>query len=312
MNGNYLLAELEDKIINTVLEYMEKVPRPFGVLLSGGFDSGFLAAIIKPDFAYRLRFPYGIKFDESRYSDAIARHLGLTLKEITVSPENFKENFAAAVTVMGSPSRHFSVVPLYLLVKALKEDKIKNVVSGEGIDEYLGGYARQIIFDHLNTLYEVPELRNYHETIDKVIGDPLAKYAELMGYDYDKVAQYKALPYQLQGKIGKMDMDQSGIEDMEQKMAHHFGVNFHYPYINPELAEYCYRLPDHYKIRNGVTKWAFRQIAMKYLPEMMRDRAKMGGPVAPVNRFMGWFDREGDFGKTTYLEEQKRILNLNG
>jgi hypothetical protein len=62
------------------------------------------------------------------------------------------------------------------------------------------------------------------------------------------------------------------------------------------------------KIRNGVTKWGFRKIALKYLPPLLKDRAKMGGPVAPVNKLMGWEDL-GDFEKGRYLEEQKKILN---
>jgi len=83
----------------------------------------------------------------------------------------------------------------------------------------------------------------------------------------------------------------------------------HYPYINDQLAEYCYRLPDHLKIRNGVTKWGFRQICKKYLPAMMMDRVKMGGPVFPVNKAMGWVV-EGGYDKTIYLAKQIEILKL--
>ena len=138
------------------------------------------------------------------------------------------------------------------------------------------------------------------------------KYSELVGYDGKKVEEFFGRnllggDYEFQGLIGKMDMELGHIEIMEQKMAKHFGINFHYPYINEELAEYCYKLPDNLKIRNGITKWGFRKICMKYLPAIMKDRAKIGGPVAPVNFLMGWNDLD-TFDKNRYLAEQKKIL----
>jgi asparagine synthase (glutamine-hydrolysing) len=306
----YLLAELEDRIIDTVTSYVAEVPRPFGAVMSGGFDSGLLCALTKPDYLFRVKFSYGTKFDESRYADAILKHLGMEGKmtEIEITPENFKENFEDAVKVMGEPTTHFSLVPLYVMFKTMREHGMKDVLSGEGPDEYLGGYARQIIFDELRKLYEIPELRNYHGMIPKALGfeNIALRYQEFMGY-----AGYPSglEDYPLQGKIGKMDMELGHIEKMEQKMANHFGINFHYPYISDELAEYCYKLPDDLKIRNGVTKWGFRRIALKYLPELLRDRAKMGGPVAPVNFLLGRLDLD-DFDKSFYVSEQKRILGI--
>jgi len=318
----YAIDELEEKILSTVGDYVAKIPRPFGLLLSGGFDSGLLAAITKPDYTLRVRFPYGPRYDESRYSDAIIKHLGLqNVCDITITPELFKENFEAAVRVMGETTTHFSLVPLYTLFKTAKKNLLVegplNILSGEGPDEYLGGYARQIIFDELKNLYEIPELRNYHTKIDSVLGANYSisrdmvvwKYGEMMGYAPEEIYTYMGTDYPLQGAIGKMDMELGVIEKMEQKMANHFGVNLHYPFINDEFAEYCYRLPDDLKIRNGRTKWAFKEVGMRYLPEIMRDRQKLGGPVAPVNLFLDCLDTEGHYGKETYLSRQQEILD---
>ena len=317
-NEGFLLAQLEDKIWDTVTNYTSKVPTPHGAVMSGGFDSGLLCAITRPSDLFRMKFPYGTRFDESRYADAVLNHLGMKdrMTEIEITPKNFQENFEPAVKVMGEVTPHFSLVPLYIMFKTIKNAGVKDILSGEGPDEYLGGYARQIIFDELSKLYKIPELRNYHGIVHKAIeiGDDNKElaiaYAEVVGYDPEKYIPFidnNSDKYPLQGLIGKMDMTLGHIEEMEQKMANHFGINCHYPYIDNGLAEFCYKLPDDLKIRNGVTKWGFRQIAMKYLPEIMRDRAKMGGPVAPVNRLMGWDIL--DFDKERYTKEQERILN---
>lgn len=312
MRDRYLLSELEDKLIDTISDYVSKIKKPYSIVISGGFDSGFLAAVTKPVRGYRIKFPYGTKFDESRYAEAVGKHLDLPIEEIVITPELFRENFEAAVKTYGKVTTHFSLVPLYILMKYLARRGAREVLSGEGPDEYLGGYARQIIFDELKKLYEIPELRNYHELIDKVIGtDILGKYYDLMGYQVtEKNRKEQLKEYPLQGVIGKMDMALGHIEDMEQSLAGHFGIKFHYPMIDQKLAEYCYKLPDSLKIRNGVTKWGFKKIAMKYLPAIMKDRNKLGGPVCPVNKFLNCENTMGDFGKEIYIQKQKDILGL--
>lgn len=309
-SDQYYIDELEEKLLETVSLYMRKVTRPYGLLLSGGFDSGLLAALTKPDVLYRVQFyEADVRYDETRYADAIATHLGVSskVKTLHVSSDAFKENIKSAVLAMGEPISHFSLVPFYMLMKFIKEQHEVlpiDILSGEGPDEYLGGYARQIVFDELRKLYDIPELRNYRDVIKKVFGfENLAlRYQEFMGYSGYPLGLEE---YPLQGKIGKMDMELGTIEEMEQKLALANGVNLHYPYINEQFAEYCYMLPDHLKIRNGVTKWAFRQIAMKYLPEFMRNRSKMGGPVAPVNE---WLGLGVGYDKEKWLQIQREIL----
>lgn len=326
-NDNFQIAQLEDKILDTVYGYVQhNVPRPFGLLLSGGFDSGLLAAITKPDFIFSIRFSHGVAYDESRYADAIIDHLHLRAKTniIEITKEDFIANAPAAIKAMGEPVSHFSVVPFYTIMQfvaqRMKDVGVKpTLLSGEGPDEYLGGYARQIIYDELYRLFQTSELRGYHSMIYKALHVPeeaqklsletvlAARYGDLMGYNRLDIARYAgAREYPLQGRIGKMDMELGVIEKMEQKLAQHAGVFLHYPYINEEFSEYCYKLPDHLKIRNGVTKWAFRQICKKYLPEFVMDRAKMGGPVAPVNKWL--FGKEG-YGKEDWLAYQRKVLN---
>lgn len=316
----YYLAELEDKLIQTVSAYVKSIPRPFSVLLSGGFDSGLLAALTKPDFVFNVRFDGETAGDESWYADAIIDHLKLKSKTIvyTITKEELIKNAPDAIKAMGEPVTHFSVVPFYMTMRFIADFMQKrgldtNVLSGEGPDEYLGGYARQIIFDELNKLYRIPELRGYHSMIDKILGFFYAdrnvawanKYGEFMGYEGVKALKFGHFDYPLQGILGKMDMELGVIEKMEQKMAKTAGVSLHYPYINNSLAGYCYQLPDSLKIRDGVTKWGFRQICKKYLPEIMWDRSKVGGPVAPIN---SWLFNKSGYDKAEWLAYQEEIL----
>lgn len=321
MNDRYHIAKLENEIINTVYGLVKNIPRPFGVFLSGGFDSGLLAALTKPDFVFTVRFNKGPKYDESWYADAIIDYLRLRSRTIVVEvgKSDFEENAEAAIKAYGKPITHFSLVPFYILTK-VAANHFKSlgcephVLSGEGPDEYLGGYARYIIFDRLQRLYEEPELINYTETIDRVLKDnPLVKYMEFMGYTgarvdelttTDKLSKMDAYPFL--GKLGAMDMWLGEIEKMEQAMAKANGLHLHYPYIEPSFQEYCFRLPDNLKVRDGVTKWAFREVCKKYLPQEVWNRSKMGGPVAPINHWLG--GAESEFSKEVWIQYQNKVL----
>lgn len=48
------------------------------------------------------------------------------------------------------------------------------------------------------------------------------------------------------------------------------------PYLDPRVAEFAWRLPLDFKIRDGQGKWILRQLLYKYVPRELVDRPKMG------------------------------------
>ena len=132
--------DLEYIIRKGVKEYMKKVKRPYALFLSGGLDSAFLAYLIKPDIVLTCRFPYGKKYDEYSDSRKIVKHLGL--KQITITPtrRDFYKYLPDALR-MFKPTTHFSLIPLFMLFNKADELGFGHIISAEGPDEYLGGYA---------------------------------------------------------------------------------------------------------------------------------------------------------------------------
>jgi asparagine synthase (glutamine-hydrolysing) len=57
------------------------------------------------------------------------------------------------------------------------------------------------------------------------------------------------------------------------------------PILDHRIVELAWRLPLHFKIRNGVSKWILRQVLYKYVPAALVERPKMGFAV-PIDSWL--------------------------
>lgn len=304
-----MVTKLEDLIKSEVDRVVSAIPRPFGLFLSGGIDSGLLAALTKPDIVFTCHFPYGEKYDEFEDAKKVAQHLGLKQEVVLVTKEDFEKYLPEAVKMFG-PTTHFSLVPLYMLFKKAQELGIKTILSGEGPDEYLGGYASYSFITHEQELYKQEELINYTHALDKYLGTPKERFARILGKDIEQLTPYWDKYENLLSKMGYTDLKLRGIEEMELALAKGFDINLIYPYMTPAIEEFCFtQVPDEDKIVGCITKFIERAIAQKYIPlDVVWRKNKMGGPVAPVGL---WLGEENEFSKVKYLKLQEELCHKN-
>jgi asparagine synthase (glutamine-hydrolysing) len=58
------------------------------------------------------------------------------------------------------------------------------------------------------------------------------------------------------------------------------------PLLDHRVVEFAWKLPLHFKIRKGCSKWILRQILYKYVPPELVERPKMGFGV-PIDSWLG-------------------------
>jgi asparagine synthetase B (glutamine-hydrolysing) len=223
---------------------------------------------------------------------------------VEVDDSRFEESMKLAVEAIGRPIPHFNIFPLYEMYKKVYELGEKDLVLGDGADETMCGYARDLIINYLYKVYEFEAFENYHPMIDKLL-PPMDKAIELVTGKKPLVGE----------TITDVDMRamRPDMDDMANGIAKRFGITNHRPYQdNIELDEFMLYLPEEYKINNvEYGKYLLRLVASDYLPEEIAWRkVKVGGIVYPVNIKRNWLDK-GEFNKERYLDYQKNILEKN-
>jgi len=115
---------------------------PVGVLLSGGVDSGTLAALTAQESSEPVRtFSIGFEdqsFDELEVARAVASRYGTIHRELVLRPDAALL-LPALAEAFDEPFADSSALPTYLVSKLAAED-VKVALSGEGADELFGGY----------------------------------------------------------------------------------------------------------------------------------------------------------------------------
>ena len=273
-----------------------------GSFLSSGVDSSFVAATFKGDKTFTVGFDY--------------EKVGIDNYSKIISTDEYWDSLGKIQYHMDEPLADPSAVALYFVSK-LASKHVKVALSGEGADEFFGGY---------NIYREPMDLQ-----ITKLIPKPLRKgIAAIM----------KALPFRFKGKNylirASMDLEDrfignakmfsekererilknptgkynhkeitkpyydftKGQDDVTRmqfidlnlwmvgdillkadKMSMANSLEVRVPFLDKEVFEVARHVQPDYRVNREATKYAFRMAAKDYLPEEVASKKKLGFPV---------------------------------
>ncbi|HET8565115.1 MAG TPA: asparagine synthase (glutamine-hydrolyzing) [Solirubrobacterales bacterium] len=140
-SADELAAELREVLDDSIRAHLV-ADVPVGVLLSGGVDSGGIAALASRRLEEPLRtFSIGFEeagFDELSRARLVAERYGTDHHELILRPDAV-ELLPRLVEALDEPFGDSSALPTYL-VSQLASEHVKTAMSGEGGDELFGGY----------------------------------------------------------------------------------------------------------------------------------------------------------------------------
>lgn len=286
-----------------------------GSFLSSGVDSSFVAATFKGDKTFTVGFDYE-KYNEIGYAEKLSEKVGIDNYSKIISTDEYWDSLGKIQYHMDEPLADPSAVALYFVSK-LASKHVKVALSGEGADEFFGGY---------NIYREPMDLQ-----ITKLIPKPLRKgIAAIM----------KALPFRFKGKNylirASMDLEDrfignakmfsekererilknptgkynhkeitkpyydftKGQDDVTRmqfidlnlwmvgdillkadKMSMANSLEVRVPFLDKEVFEVARHVQPDYRVNREATKYAFRMAAKDYLPEEVASKKKLGFPV---------------------------------
>jgi asparagine synthase (glutamine-hydrolysing) len=281
---------------------------PFGAFLSGGIDSSAIVGLMSRHSDYPVR-TFSVGFTESSYSElgyakTIAEHFGTEHHELTVSQEHLMDELPGLVRFRDAPVAEPSDIPIYLLSKEARKT-VKMVLTGEGSDEFLGGYPKHVFERYAASYQMIPA------SIRNGLLEPLVQL----------------LPYRF--RRAKTAISTLGLEDWQERMARWFGalsvkqcdaliafqtvqmkdrgksvlcapdgnsalrkilcfdqtswlpdnllergdrmtmaasLEARMPFMDHELADFVSTLPDKLRVRGHTTKWILREAMRRLLP----------------------------------------------
>jgi asparagine synthase (glutamine-hydrolysing) len=138
------LVQQADALLHDAIRLRLRADVPVGCYLSGGMDSSGITARVVRDFDSQVN-TFGIRFQEAAFDEGdhqqlMVKRLGVHHTELLASNERIGQAFRKTVIAAEKPLLRTAPVPLFLLSGAVHDAGLKVVLTGEGADEFFGGY----------------------------------------------------------------------------------------------------------------------------------------------------------------------------
>jgi len=294
---------------------------PVGAFLSSGIDSTAVVALAREFHPNILTFTVGYDvpgYSEIEVAQASARHLGVTTIPTKIGPKEMMEALPRIVWHLDDPVADPALVPLYFVAKKAAEH-VTVVLSGEGADEFFGGYSIYREPLSLAGVQALPDpLQKGLRVMSRVIPEGVkgrsflergttpieARYygnarmfteaeKQRLLRRYDPAVRYTDVTAPIYAEVPELD-DVTTMQYVDlytwlrgdilvkadrMSMAHSLEVRV--PFLDKEVFEVAATIPVELKLprRSTETKLALRRALAQVVPPEIVNRVKLGFPT---------------------------------
>lgn len=291
-----------------------------GSFLSSGVDSSYMAYLAHVDKTFTVGFA-NKQYDETDYAAEFSKFMGVKNYAYRIEPEEYWENLPHIQYHMDEPLADAASVALYFVNREAAK-QVKVCLSGEGADEFFGGY----------NIYKEPFTVSWYDHIPLPIRRAIGAVAEqlppvhgvnflvrrsrpleeryigntnLMGERRKKqlLKHYTGgkKPTDLSRPYFKKTAGQDPVTRMQytdlhlwmvgdillkaDKMSMANSLELRVPFLDKEVFEVARHIPVECRADAEHTKMALRGAAARSIPEKTADKKKLGFPV-PVRAWL--------------------------
>lgn len=305
-----------------------------GSFLSSGIDSSYLVSIARPNKTYTVGYD-NKKYSEIDYAKDLTDRLGIQNISDKISKKDYMNAISDVYYHMDEPTTDACSIAVYFLSKLASKD-VKVVLSGEGADEFFGGYNSyddnpytklplfirktiasicKILPKNKYTRYLIRRGKSLEESYVSInrnfYDDELKDILNFDNYLENKdILKETYQEYKNESELNKkLAIDirywlTDNILLIVDKMTMAFSIESRVPFTDIEVYKLSSTLPEEYKIRNKQTKAALRDAAKKDIPNESYKKKKLGFPV-PIREWI----KEDDFYEEIKNTFSKDIAN---
>lgn len=314
-----------------------------GSFLSSGIDSSYIVSLAKPDKTYTVGYE-NKKYDEINYAKDLADKLGIKNESKIIKKDEYLEAIPKIMYHLDEPTSDPAAISLYFVAKLASRD-LKVVLSGEGADEFFGGYNyyreevdykfyNKIPFCIRHVIGKVaglfPEVRGFNFLVrrgeklensyigvnrnfsEKMARKVLRKNYELKAIDVTKDVYNEFKDYSNIDKMQAIDINFWLMKDIllkADRMTMASSIEGRVPFIDKEVFSVASKLPFDYKVTKENTKVALREAARKVIPTDAYKKKKLGFPV-PIREWIKDGAFKEDIEKTINSDVANKYFNV--
>lgn len=309
------LEEWADEIHTTFGEIIPQVKDDGEVamsFLSGGVDSSYVLAMTDVEETGSCGYD-DERFDESGLAKQTADILHRKNNRCLVTPEDYFSIVPFVMKNMEQPLGDASAIAFAIGCRETAK-KTKLCYSGEGADEFFGGYNMyrnaQRYGENLPTFY-VGNTNIMKEDEKKRL---LKNYdSSVLPIDIAKGIYEETTHLDPLSKMSDVDIQiwlEGDIYLNVDKMSEAFGLEVRMPLTDRRIFEIAGRLPSRFKVNDEQNKVAFRTAAAKVLPDEIAFRKKLGF-IVPIRIWLADERYNSDVNATLHSENANKFFNAD-
>ena len=297
------------EILNDSIKAHKHADVEVGSFLSSGVDSSFISTVAHVDKTFTVGWD-NQKYSEIDYAKELSQIIGVKNTNKKISKKEYFDHFAHIQYYMDEPLADPSAIALYFVANVASKE-VKVALSGEGSDEIFGGYNIYHEPFSLSFYYKIPypirrllgiliyPLRHhrgfnfiYRRSLkleERYIGNAFmfepSETKQILNYKPQK-ENYKRLTKPYYNKVKAYD-DVSKMQYIDfnfwlvgdillkaDKMSMANSLEVRVPFLDRLLIDTARKIPTKYKIKDGKTKYLFREVAREVLPQKWSDKKK--------------------------------------
>ncbi len=298
--------------LSAIMPEMHTADETVESFLSGGVDSSYVLAMSDAKNANSCAYEEA-RFDESPLAAETAKTLNVSHSKSMIHPQDFFDVVPFVMYNMEQPLGDASAIAFTLGCRSTAEHT-KICYSGEGADEFFGGYNMyrnaERYGDNLKTFYVGNTNIMKEDEKQRILKhyNPDILPINLVQYIYDETEGLDPLT-----KMSDVDIQiwlEGDIYLNVDKMSTACGLEVRMPLTDTRIFDIASRMPSRYKVNAEQNKVAFRTAAAKVLPEEVAFRKKLGF-IVPVRIWLADENYNADVREKFHSEMAEKFFNVD-